>query len=566
MPRSAAALLVLGLLAGSAALLPASPASAGSDPVYAVATTDDELDSPPGAGDLSLREAVQLANTDGAQSVIDLAPGATYELDLCGPAESQEDANVDGDLDHAPPFAHSLQIRGIGATIRQTCPGERVIDHLPQTTLRLDEITITGGDAVGRGGGVRATGSVGRVEADEVTIVGNRATDGGGGIYALGSGAVTDSTITENVNGAERGGGLWVASGALELRRSTVSHNVSQSFGGGVAGVAVTIEDSTIVANGLADPTSGSGSNLVVSTGTLRSSIVALGAGGEVDCFEFNQLTSTGDNLDEDGSCTDDTPGDVRGAHPQLGPLADNGGPTATHRPAVGSPTFDAIAEISCASTLDQRGEPRPQPAGGSCDLGSVEEPAAPCTPPAFTDVGTTHPFFDDVCWMDQMAITTGFPGGAFQPSAAVTRQSMAAFLYRFALSPPFVAPGTPSFSDVGVSHPFFHEVEWLASTGIADGFEDGTYRPAAQVSRQAMAAFLFRIGGNDGYVPPTTSQFGDVGTGHPFFREIHWTASDAAVSTGYDDGTWRPANPVSRQAMSAFLHRMAEVPFLTGL
>ena len=48
-----------------------------------------------------------------------------------------------------------------------------------------------------------------------------------------------------------------------------------------------------------------------------------------------------------------------------------------------------------------------------------------------------------------------------------------------------------PSFEDVPVAHPFFDEIEWLASEDIAGGFLDGTYRPGADVTRQAMAAFL---------------------------------------------------------------------------
>jgi hypothetical protein len=251
--------------------------------------------------------------------------------------------------------------------------------------------------------------------------------------------------------------------------------------------------------------------------------------------------------------------------HPQLGPLAANGGGTETHRPAVGSPVFD-VDPAPCFGPLDQRGEVRPEAPGGACDLGSVEAPAPSCTPPTFPDVGSKHPFFDDVCWMDQMGITTGFSDGTYRPSAPVTRQSMAAFLYRFALSPPFEPPATPTFPDLGAASPFFAEVEWLTTTGIAQGFGDGTFRPSAPVTRQAMSAFLFRISGDVGYVAPEASSFSDVGLGHPFFAPIHWAAAHAHVSEGYGDGTWRPSAPVTRQAMSAFLHRLAAVPSLDGI
>jgi hypothetical protein len=52
---------------------------------------------------------------------------------------------------------------------------------------------------------------------------------------------------------------------------------------------------------------------------------------------------------------------------------------------------------------------------------------------------------------------------------------------------------GGQSFSDVPPSHQFYDDIEFMAQTGIAGGFEDGTYRPGQAVTRQAMAAFIHR-------------------------------------------------------------------------
>ena len=62
-----------------------------------------------------------------------------------------------------------------------------------------------------------------------------------------------------------------------------------------------------------------------------------------------------------------------------LGPLADNGGPTMTHALGAGSVAIDQIPEADCVDangqplTTDQRGEPRPEPGGTKCDVGAVE-------------------------------------------------------------------------------------------------------------------------------------------------------------------------------------------------
>ena len=49
------------------------------------------------------------------------------------------------------------------------------------------------------------------------------------------------------------------------------------------------------------------------------------------------------------------------------------------------------------------------------------------------------------------------------------------------------------TFTDVPQSHPFHGDIEWMAQTGISEGYEDGTYRPGAPVTRQAMSAFIRR-------------------------------------------------------------------------
>jgi hypothetical protein len=52
----------------------------------------------------------------------------------------------------------------------------------------------------------------------------------------------------------------------------------------------------------------------------------------------------------------------------------------------------------------------------------------------------------------------------------------------------------TPTFDDVPADHPFFYDIAWMAGTGISEGYPDGTYRPGDPVTRQAMAAFLQRL------------------------------------------------------------------------
>jgi hypothetical protein len=124
------------------------------------------------------------------------------------------------------------------------------------------------------------------------------------------------------------------------------------------------------------------------------------------------------------------------------------------------------------------------------------DRPAAP-GPPTFPDVSATHLFAGEIAWLASTGITTGYVDGTFRPMATVTRAQAAAFLHRAAGSPA-VPSEVPSFPDVGVDHPFRDEIRWMAQHGLATGYFDGTYRPSAPVSRGALALFLFRLAGTE--------------------------------------------------------------------
>jgi hypothetical protein len=153
----------------------------------------------------------------------------------------------------------------------------------------------------------------------------------------------------------------------------------------------------------------------------------------------------------------------------------------------------------------------------------------------------------DAISWAADRGVmtpTTGCAAGVspcFNRDAVVSRQAMSAFLYRLHGSPAFAPPATPSFSDVGTGHTFRTEIEWMKAEGISTGYPTGCsgtppcYKPADPVSRQAMSAFLYRAVGE-----PTSSPgaaiFSDVSSGHPFFHEIQWMAH-SEVSLGYATG-----------------------------
>jgi hypothetical protein len=128
-----------------------------------------------------------------------------------------------------------------------------------------------------------------------------------------------------------------------------------------------------------------------------------------------------------------------------------------------------------------------------------------------YVDVRYDHPFYGDIEWLAVNNVASGHPERMFKPADGVSRQAMASFLYRLAGlagvtrgamarylyvmagAPPGPVPN-PRFSDVPTSHPFFTEIAWLTSSGVASGYANRTFQPGATVSRQAMGAFLHRF------------------------------------------------------------------------
>ena len=101
--------------------------------------------------------------------------------------------------------------------------------------------------------------------------------------------------------------------------------------------------------------------------------------GGGTNCNDQGTTTSQGYNFEDTNSCGfgSGTGDQTNAGNPQLGALANNGGPTPTMAPAAGSGLVDKIpASSPCAGvniTVDQRGLPRPVTAGQFCDIGAYE-------------------------------------------------------------------------------------------------------------------------------------------------------------------------------------------------
>ncbi len=108
-------------------------------------------------------------------------------------------------------------------------------------------------------------------------------------------------------------------------------------------------------------------------------------------------------------------------------------------------------------------------------------------------------------------------------------------------------------FNDVPASHWAEDYIHTLFYNGITSGYGDGTYRPSVNVDRAQMAVYIVRALEGEPAQECTADPFTDVPASHwacKYIRRI----SDLGISTGYGDGTYRPANLVSRAQMAVYI------------
>ena len=258
---------------------------------------------------------------------------------------------------------------GPGGGIRSFYPG----------TLVLMNSTVSGNSS-SYGGGIDNNGTA---TLTNVTVSGNSSSGSGGGISNGGPGTLTLANSTVSANSASGdGGGIYSRYATLTLTNSTVSGNSADGDGSGIAnpGGILTLTSSTVSGDIHAD-----GAYQVASI-TVNASVIegACTQGCEVPCQDGGEVTwiSEGYNIESPGDACgfDRNKGDqvkVTAEQLNLGPLQDNGGPTATHalltEPAL-SVAIDRIPVDDCdVFTTDQRGLPRPETGGTMCDVGAFE-------------------------------------------------------------------------------------------------------------------------------------------------------------------------------------------------
>lgn len=198
-------------------------------------------------------------------------------------------------------------------------------------------------------------------------------------------------------------------------------------------------------------------------------------------------------------------------------------------------------------------------------DDGSEEDPGTdnpPYNPDPWVPTPDDGDGPDGLNTEDHFSYVVGYEDGMVKPQRSITRAEVATIFYRLLEDDVRDDYDTTrnNFSDVTSDSWYNQTVSTLASMGILKGYEDGTFRPNASITRAEFAAIATRFFEETGatYEPGT---FTDM-TGDEWFAGAIMDAVNLGLIGGYEDGTVRPNNNITRAEACAIVNRtLGRVP-----
>lgn len=254
---------------------------------------------------------------------------------------------------------------------------------------------------------------------------------------------------------------------------------------------------------------------------------------------------------------------------PEVAVVRENGQVTA-----VGPGTASIVAATeqgrltaACLVTVTAAEQPGTGTGGGSTGGGSAPNGAAggdqgPDAAPgtAFTDVPEDAWYTEAVSYVVEQGLMNGTGGGRFHPMGTADRAMLVTILYRLAGEPE--GSGTAGFPDVADGAWYADAVNWAAAQGIAAGYADGRFAPADALTREQIAALLYRYAaGQEAEVSASAdlSGYADGEQTSGYAVEAMRWAVGAGLLTGKDGNRLDPRGTATRAELAAILMRFCE-------
>ena len=183
---------------------------------------------------------------------------------------------------------------------------------------------------------------------------------------------------------------------------------------------------------------------------------------------------------------------------------------------------------------------------GGS---GSTPTPAPAATAKpqiSFSDVPEAHWAYNAIISAAEKGVVSGYNDGSFKPDDYVTRAECITMIKNAGFSGNNQSAETHEFTDVLNSHWAYDAIFWGAENGIISGYDDGTFKPDEFVSRAECIAMLLRTGAIGDAPENIQIRFTDVLDDFWAYNEILHAAS-AEIIKGYEDGSFKPNDLITR-------------------
>ena len=178
-----------------------------------------------------------------------------------------------------------------------------------------------------------------------------------------------------------------------------------------------------------------------------------------------------------------------------------------------------------------------------------------------FTDVTSGDWFYDAVAYVYDKGMMEGTTDTTFAPAMNLTRSMIAQVLYNLEERPE--APGAAGFPDVAAGAWYADAVNWAAARGIVKGYDTGAFGPEDSVTREQLAAILYRYAQVKGY--DTTQggmavrEFSDSASISDWAQEAMAWAVNAQVLSGKGNGVLDPQGTATRAEVAQMLMNFVE-------
>ncbi|CEQ27393.1 ZmpA/ZmpB/ZmpC family metallo-endopeptidase [Paraclostridium sordellii] len=151
-----------------------------------------------------------------------------------------------------------------------------------------------------------------------------------------------------------------------------------------------------------------------------------------------------------------------------------------------------------------------------------------------------------------------GYPDNTFRQENKITRGEIATMLSRIILDGKQVPITENKFNDISNDYWAKNEVNYLASKGLFNGYEDGTFRPENPITRAEVATILVRSNGD--IKQKLKKVFPDIDDSHWASKYIE-KAAELGYMLGYEDGSFKPDQVITRGETVVTLNRIYRNP-----